>query len=68
MMTIATIMTADRVRGSVPLDFIQQYAELLGFVEASDGVWLPSCDLEQYESGRRPFRESPPQSEDSPQC
>lgn len=57
MLEMATIMTADRVRGSVPLKFLREYAHFLHFVESTDGVWLPSCDLEQYERGDRCFQD-----------
>ena len=43
-------LTFDRVRVMVDSQWIRANAELLHYVKASDGVWIASCDLPQYES------------------
>ncbi len=50
---VATVMTANRVRIQISLEWIQKNAKLFGFVQAKDGIWLPACDLAQYEAGNR---------------
>ena len=53
---MATAMTADRKKVLIDDQWMQANAALLGYEQASDGVWVPTCDLKQYEAGRRPFR------------
>ena len=53
---MATVMTADRVRVMIDSTWMKANASLFGYVVASDGAWVPRCDLAQYEAGRRPFR------------
>ena len=53
---MATVMTWDRSKVLVDSAWMQANASLLFYVLASDGVWVPRCDLAQYEAGRRPFR------------
>lgn len=53
---MAIVMTADRVRVTIDATWMHANASLFGYVVASDGVWVPQCDLAQYEAGRRPFR------------
>jgi hypothetical protein len=53
---MATVMTANRVRVAIDAAWMQANASLLFYTQASDGVWVPRCDLVQYEAGRRPFR------------
>jgi hypothetical protein len=49
------VMTTDRKRLQMPRVFMELHGQLLGWVEASDGVWVPSCDLVQYEADNRQF-------------
>jgi hypothetical protein len=37
----------------VDAKFMADYAEVLMFARAKDGVYVPSCDLAQYEAGKR---------------
>ena len=53
---MATVMTVDRVRVAIDATWMRDNASFFGYVVASDGVWVPRCDLAQYEAGRRPFR------------
>ena len=53
---MATVMTADRNKVSIDSQWMQSNATLLGYAQARDGVWVPTCDLKQYEAGRRRFR------------
>ena len=50
------LMTFDRLLVMIDSDWIEANATLLHYAKASDGVWVPTCDLKQYESGNRPFR------------
>lgn len=52
----ATIMTHARTKAFIDRDWMEANAELIDYVQASDGVWVPKCDLVQYEAGKRPFR------------
>lgn len=52
---MATVMTSDRKMVLVDLVWLEANARFFGLVRASDGVWLPACDLQQYESGKRVF-------------
>jgi hypothetical protein len=53
----AIVMTATRQKIHIDAQWMQSNASLFGYVEASGGVWVPCCDLKQYESGNRPFAE-----------
>lgn len=53
---MATVMTPDRRKVFIDSAWMQANATLLFYVQASDGVWVPICDVKQYESGNRPFR------------
>lgn len=53
---MVTVMTFDRRKVLIDSAWMQSNATLLHYTQASDGVWVPSCDLKQYESGNRPFR------------
>ena len=54
---MAIVMTHDRQKIEIDSDWIRDNSERLGYVQAADGVWVPSCDWQQYVDGRRPFRE-----------
>ena len=54
-MIMATVMTANRTKVEINASWMRANASLFGYVVASDGVWVPKCDLVQYEAGRRPF-------------
>ena len=43
-------LTFDKVRVMVDSQWIRANAESLQYIKASDGVWIPHCDLQQYES------------------
>lgn len=47
------LMRSDRTIVELEEGFLLSHGEKLGFVKASDGVWVPKCDLLQYEDGRR---------------
>jgi hypothetical protein len=51
------VMTVLRKRVYIQRSFMELQGKILGWVVASDGVWVPRCDLKQYESGNRPFSE-----------
>jgi hypothetical protein len=51
------VMTTCRKKIQIQKYVMELHGEFFGWVEASDGVWVPRCDLEQYESGNRPFSE-----------
>ncbi len=51
------VMTTCRKKVHIQKYVMELNGELLGWVVASDGVWVPRCDLKQYESGNRPFSE-----------
>lgn len=53
---MAIVMTFDRRKVAVDSAWIEAHATLLYYAKASDGVWVPTCDLKQYEAGNRPFR------------
>ena len=46
-----TAMRFDRVLIQLPLEFLLSVAPW--YVLASDGIYVPKCDLTQYEEGRR---------------
>ena len=54
---MARIMRADRSVIEVEAGHAQAiHAQMLlemGYVQATDGLWLPKCDLAQYERGER---------------
>lgn len=52
-MSKATVMRVDRTLCEVDASFITEHAENLGYICASDNVWVPVCDLDQYEAGLR---------------
>jgi hypothetical protein len=54
-MAIAVVMTSERKRILVDAVWMVANAANLYYRQARDGVWVPSCDLFQYEAGRRPF-------------
>jgi hypothetical protein len=51
----ATAMTATRERVQVDAAIMAMIGPILLYTQASDGVWVPKCDLAQYEAGRRPW-------------
>jgi hypothetical protein len=51
----AKVMTPDRRIVEVNSAWMQDSATLLDYVQAKDGVWVPKCDLAQYEAGDRPL-------------
>ena len=53
---MATVMTWNRLKVMIDATWMQANASLFGYAVASDGVWVPRCDLVQYEAGRRPFQ------------
>lgn len=55
-MGTAVLMNHGREKIFVDSSWIEANAELIDFVKAKDGVWVPKCDLAQYELGKRPFR------------
>ena len=56
---MATVMTWNRKRVFIDSAWMQQFAATLYYTQASDGVWVPECDMAQYETGRRQFDEQP---------
>ena len=52
---MATAMTATRERVQVDAAIMAMIGPIMLYTEASDGVWVPKCDLAQYEAGRRPW-------------
>jgi hypothetical protein len=55
---MAKLMRDDRTECEIPDEFLENFAWLMGWAKASDGVWVPECDLQQYELGNRPFAEA----------
>jgi len=55
---MATVMTAMRTKVKVDATWMQENGRLLNFTQACDGVWVPICDLAQYEAGKRPWADS----------
>jgi hypothetical protein len=53
--TMTTTMTATRERVQVDAAIMATIGPILLYAQASDGVWVPKCDLAQYEAGRRPW-------------
>ncbi len=51
----ATLMLSTRERAQVNLEWMRNNAKTFCYVQAKDGVWVPSCDLVQYEAGNRPW-------------
>ena len=47
------VMRMDRTMCEVDAKFMADYAEVLMFARAKDGVYVPSCDLAHYEAGKR---------------
>jgi hypothetical protein len=52
---MATVMTVDRRKVMIDSSWMKANASLMYYTQATDGVWVPICDLKQYESGNRPF-------------
>jgi hypothetical protein len=52
---MAIVMTATRQRIEIDANFMAEFGSLLHYQQACDGVWVPVCDLAQYEAGRRPW-------------
>jgi carbon storage regulator len=48
-----SVMRMDRTMCEVDAKFMADYAEVLMFARAKDGVYVPSCDLAHYEAGKR---------------
>jgi len=48
-----SVMRMDRSMCEVDAKFMADYAEVLMYARAKDGVYVPSCDLAQYEAGKR---------------
>jgi hypothetical protein len=53
---MARVMRADRTICEVDSQFMAGFCEWLQYAQASDGTWVPRCDLEQYERGEREAR------------
>lgn len=47
------LMRWDRTVVEVSSEFMRNYASRFHYVKATDGVWVPRCDLQQYEAGQR---------------
>jgi carbon storage regulator CsrA len=47
------VMRSDRTLALVEADFMQKSGAMLFYTLASDGVYVPTCDLSQYEAGKR---------------
>ena len=47
------VMRADRSMCEVPSDFMEKHGENLFYAKADNGVWVPKCDLGQYNAGTR---------------
>ena len=47
------VMTPYRKIVNVPAEVFEHIKACFHLVQAKDGLWLPSCDLVQYELGRR---------------
>jgi hypothetical protein len=52
---MATALTATRERVQVDSAIMATIGPIMLYAQASDGVWVPKCDLAQYEAGRRPW-------------
>jgi hypothetical protein len=52
---MAIVMTAARQRVAVDAAIMAMIGPIMLYAQASDGVWVPRCDLAQYEAGRRPW-------------
>jgi hypothetical protein len=53
-------MTFDRRRVGVDGPWLRKNADLFGYLQAKDGVWVPKSDLEAYENGTRLFQDAEP--------
>lgn len=52
-----TILTPDRVLHEIEDSAnARKVLELMHYTLANDGVWVPACDIRQYEAGKRPAR------------
>jgi hypothetical protein len=56
MAQIAVVMTFDRRRVEFDNEWVTKNAHLFGYVQATDGVWVPKSDLVAYENGSRKFQ------------
>ena len=52
---VVKAMTWDRRLIEIDAAWMQDNATHFFYVQASDGVWVPKCDLLQYEAGGRPW-------------
>jgi hypothetical protein len=52
---MAQVMTATREQVQVDAAIMVMIGPILLYAQASDGVWVPKCDLAQYEAGHRPW-------------
>jgi hypothetical protein len=52
---MAIVMTETRKRIEVDASIMEIIGPMMFFAKASDGVWIPMCDLAQYEAGNRHF-------------
>lgn len=55
---MAKVMTSDRRIIEIDAVWMQDNATYFFYVQATDGVWVPQCDVVQYEAGRRPVNNS----------
>jgi len=53
-------MTFDRRRVEFDGPWLRKNADLFGYTQAKDGVWVPKSDLEAYENGTRLFEHGEP--------
>ena len=53
-------MTFDRRRIEFDGSWLRKNADLFGYTQAKDGVWVPKSDLEAYENGTRLFQNAEP--------
>lgn len=52
-LAMVTVMRPNRTTCEVEERFMLEYGAMLFFTRASDGVWVPTADLQQYEAGAR---------------
>jgi hypothetical protein len=59
-MTVTTdtirVMRADRTVCTIRTNDPKALLDTIGCIESSDGLFVPICDLVQYEQGKRPVR------------
>lgn len=50
---MSKVMRADRTVCEIPDNFMFDHGSDLGYAQGKDGMWVPTCDLEQYNAGNR---------------